>query len=97
MLRLTCLVVAFASFAASTRAADPPRYRLPVGRVLYYSGQGSSQETDPKIPASTSKSTYRFTVLAQNADGSARLAARSTSSYSHQDELKGTGVILSTN
>ena len=84
MLRLTCLVVAFASFAASTRAADPPRYRLPVGRVLYYSGEGSSREKDANVPASTSKQTWRFTVLAQNPDGSARLLSRSTNQYNHQ-------------
>src|SRR5438045_1941884 len=86
MLRLTCLTVLFLSFAASTRAADPPRYQLPVGRVLSYTGQGSSTEKvkDALAPASTSKSTYRFTVIAQNPDGSAHLVARSTSSYSHQ-------------
>src|SRR4051794_21671806 len=87
MLRLTCLALAFFSFAASTRAADPPRYQLPVGRVLSYTGQGTSKENNASTPASTSKSTYRFTVIATNPDGSARVVARSTSAYSHQGHV----------
>src|SRR5882672_6638154 len=83
MLRLACLAV-LSLFAASAYSADPPRYQLPVGRVLYYSGEGVSKEKDAKVAASTSKSTWRFTVVAQNSDGSARIVARSTSSYSHQ-------------
>jgi thiol-disulfide isomerase/thioredoxin len=85
MLRLTCLTVVLFSFATSTRAADqPPRYQLPVGRVLSYTGQGTSKENNASVPASTSKVTYRFTVIAQNPDSSARLVARSATSYSHQ-------------
>jgi len=83
MLRFTCLI-ALISFAASICAAEAPRYRLTVGRVLYYSGEGTSKEKAPNTPASTSKSTYRFTVIAQNPDGSARVVGRSTSSYAHQ-------------
>jgi hypothetical protein len=83
MLRLACLVV-ISLFAASAYSADPPRYKLPVGRVLYYSGEGSSREKDAKTPASTSKSTWRFTVVAQNPDGSVRVVGRSTNAYSHQ-------------
>jgi thiol-disulfide isomerase/thioredoxin len=83
MLRLACLVI-ISLFASSAYSADPPRYKLPVGRVLYYSGEGSSREKDGKTPASTSKSTWRFTVVAQNPDGSVRVVGRSTSAYSHQ-------------
>ena len=70
--------------ATAAFAAELPRYQLPVGRVLYYSGEGTSKERDAKVPASTAKSTWRITVLAQNRDGSARVLARSTESYSHQ-------------
>lgn len=84
MLRLTCLALTLVCFAHFTRAADPLRYQLPLGRVLSYSGQGSSKEKDASTPASTSRSTYRFTVIAQNPDGSARMVARSATSYSHQ-------------
>jgi thiol-disulfide isomerase/thioredoxin len=83
MFRLAPLV-ALILVATSTAAADLPRYQLPVGRVLYYFGEGTSKERDAKVPASTAKSTWRFTVLAQNEDGSARVLARSTESYSHQ-------------
>jgi len=81
MLRLVCLVVLSLASAVAAFAADPPRYRLPVGRVLYYSGEGSSKEKDANAPASTSRQTWRCTVLAQNADGSARVLSRSTFRY----------------
>jgi thiol-disulfide isomerase/thioredoxin len=81
--RLSCLVALYL-FAASAYAADPPRYQLPVGRVLHYSGGGSSKESDAKIPASISKSSWRIAVIAQNPDGSARVHVRSANSYSHQ-------------
>jgi thiol-disulfide isomerase/thioredoxin len=85
MLRPACLVVVVISlFASSAYSADPPRYKLPVGRVLYFSGEGSSKEKDGKTAASTSKSTWRFTVVAQNPDGSVRIVGRSTSAYRHQ-------------
>jgi hypothetical protein len=83
MLRLARLV-AVAFFASSAVAADLPRYKLPVGRVLYYSGEGSSKERGALTSDSSSKSTWRFTVVAQNPDGSARIIARSASSYSRQ-------------
>ena len=50
MLRLICLA-ALSLVAATAYSADPPRYKLPVGRVLYYSGEGSSKENDGKTPA----------------------------------------------
>jgi thiol-disulfide isomerase/thioredoxin len=81
--RLACLVALFL-FVASAQAADAPRYKLPIGRVLHYSGEGTSREKDAKVAASTSKSTWRITVLAWNPDDSMRVLVRSTSSYSHQ-------------
>jgi len=83
MFRLAPLL-ALPLVAISTTAADLPRYQLPVGRVLHYSGEGTSKERDAKVPASTAKSSWRLTVLAKNDDGSARVLARSTESYSHQ-------------
>jgi len=81
--RLPCLVALFL-FAASAYAADPPHYKLPVGRVLHYSGEGTSKERDANTARSTSKSTWRIAVLAENPDGSARVLVRSANSYSHQ-------------
>ena len=81
--RIACLVALFL-FAASAYAADPPRYKLLVGRVLHYSGEGTSKERDANTPRSTSKSTWRIAVLAENPDGSTKVLVRSTSSYSHQ-------------
>jgi thiol-disulfide isomerase/thioredoxin len=84
MLRLVGLI-GLSVFAASVFAVEgPPRYQLTVGRVLQYSGEGSSKENDANTPASTSRSTWRFTVLARNPDGSARVLARSGSTYNHR-------------
>src|SRR5258706_15485099 len=83
MLRLACCV-ALVLLDASDFAAELPRYKLSVGRVLYYSGEGSSKERGAVASNSTSKSSWRFTVVAQNPDGSARLVGRSASSHSQQ-------------
>jgi thiol-disulfide isomerase/thioredoxin len=84
MLRPACLVVVvvISLFAASAYSADPPRYKLPVGRVLYYSGEGASKGKSGDV--SISKSTWRFTVLADNPDGSAQILVRLTSAYGQQ-------------
>jgi thiol-disulfide isomerase/thioredoxin len=83
--RLPCLV-AVCLFITSANAAAPPRYQLPVGRVIHYSGEGSSTERDANVPRSTSKFSWRFTVIAHNPDGSARVLARSSTSYSHRGD-----------
>jgi thiol-disulfide isomerase/thioredoxin len=83
--RPACLAVALALFLTCTaRAADVPRYQLPVGRVLIYSGESASKDRNPNIPPSSSKSNWRFTVVAQNPDGSARVLVRSATTYTSQ-------------
>ena len=84
MKRLACLVASLVFAASACPADDLPRYKLPVGRVLHYTGEGSSKEKDSGVPGSVSRSAWRFTVIAQNADGSARVLARSATSYGHR-------------
>jgi thiol-disulfide isomerase/thioredoxin len=84
MKRLACLVASLVFVTSACPADDLPRYKLPVGRVLHYTGEGSSKEKDSGVPGSVSRSAWRFTVIAQNADGSARVLARSATSYGHR-------------
>jgi thiol-disulfide isomerase/thioredoxin len=97
MLRLIGLIGLSVWAVSSFAVEGPPRYQLTTGRVLHYSGEGTSKEKDANVPASTSKSTWRFTVLAQNPDGSARVLVRSASTYSHRGsaspERVTTGVV----
>jgi thiol-disulfide isomerase/thioredoxin len=65
---LTCLA------SASLLAADLPRYSLPVGRQLSYTDTSNFQYQSGSFNSVT---TLQLTVVARNADGSARIVLRS--------------------
>ncbi len=64
---------------------EVPRYLLPVGKVLTYSGE--SREIDPSPGAMQMSSTmsWRLTVVGENPDGSKRVIAKATSSFRQGD------------
>lgn len=65
----------------SPAAADElPRYHLPVGRTLSYTHESKSKRDDGSAGAQT-RATVRATVVAANADGSARVVLRRAFTY----------------
>jgi thiol-disulfide isomerase/thioredoxin len=89
MTRVICAFVAL--FTSVALAADLPRYKLPVGRVLSYSSVGKSKEQDGR--ETTSSASFRLIVTAQNPDGSSHIIIRSGSTYDRTEERVTLGYV----
>lgn len=76
-----------ASLAPGPVAAGdgPPRYDLPVGRVLTYAQQSHSKRLDG-TPGDGTRATTRATVVAANPDGSRRVIVRAATTYGDQPQ-----------